>query len=90
MADDDVLTEFHLTPAGWVEGTTRYFKAIAGKEVERPETAVETWKHHIYQRSMWSEEQRSEKLTWHATDVSEAERQALHVRFPRPWMPPTR
>ena len=88
MAADDVLTEYHLTPDGWVKGTEQYFGS--GARVPRPATAVETWKCRIYQRSIYSEEQRSEELIWHATDVSEAERQALHAKFPRPWMPPTR
>ena len=42
MAADNLLTEYHLTPDGWVKGTERQFRTIVGKEVERPQNAMET------------------------------------------------
>ena len=56
MAADDVSTEAHLTREGWVKGTERYFGESGGSEVERPKSAIETWVHRIYQRSIWSPE----------------------------------
>ena len=74
-----------MTPGGWVEGTYRYFgKAIYG-EVERPQNAVETWAHRLYQRSMWSPEKFSAEMIWYDASVPEAERAALRARFTRPF-----
>jgi len=71
MAADDVSTEYHLTPEGWVKGTERYFGKSGGNEVERPENAVATWVHRIYQRSIWSQEERSCRMTWHDESTPE-------------------
>ena len=37
MAEDNLLTEYHLTPAGWVQGTDRHFGTVVGRG--RVETA---------------------------------------------------
>ena len=85
MADDDLRTEYHLTPDGWVNGTSWYFRRISGNEVERPQNAVETWVSHIYQRSMWSPEKKTKLMLWHDASVPEAEREALRARFTSPF-----
>lgn len=85
MAHDDVRTEYHLTPDGWVTGTHRYFGRISGKVVERPRNAVETWECHLHQPTMYVPEQRSTRMLWHDASVSEAERDALRARFKRPF-----
>ena len=41
MAADNLLTEYHLTPDGSVKCTERQFRTIVGKEVERPQNAME-------------------------------------------------
>ena len=84
MAVDNVSTEYHLTPEGWVTGTHRNFGKIDGNDIERPRSAVETWEFHIYQRSMYSEERHTWRMRWHDASVPEAEREALHASFKRP------
>ena len=84
MAEDNVFTEYHLTPPGWVKGTERYFRDVAGGEVERPQDAVETWERHIYQRSMWSQEQYRVRIVWHDESVGEPNRKELRSRFGMP------
>ena len=85
MADDDLRTEYHLTPAGWVQGTSRYFGNVSGNEVDRPKGAVETWETHLYQRSMWSREKTTVSMLWHDASVPEAKREALRAKFVRPF-----
>ena len=84
MAFDDVRTEYHLTPDGWVKGTCRYFGS-SKNEVERPHNTVETWENRLYQRSGWSPEEISAEMIWHNASVPEAEREALRARFTRPF-----
>ena len=57
MAADDHRVEYHLTPTGWVKGTSRTFGRINGEERPRPVDAVETWEEHIFQRSTWSRDE---------------------------------
>ena len=82
--EDDFGLEYHLTPTGWVKGTERHRKNM-GARVTRPESAVETWKWDVYQRSMWSEEQNSVEMLWHDESVSQHERDALRAKFNRPF-----
>ena len=85
MTEDNVLTEYHLTPAGWVKGTERYFRKVAGKgEIERPQEAVETWERHIYQRSMWSQENYRVRMVWKDESVPEPNRKELPSRSGMP------
>ena len=50
MAEDNLLTEYHLTPTGWVQATERFFRRVSQDgEVKRPKDAVETWERHIYE-----------------------------------------
>ena len=82
MASDNLWTEYHLTPHGWVEGTERFFQNVT-KKVERPQDAVETWQQHIYQRSDWSPEETTVSMIWHDPSKSEEERKHLRDKFPR-------
>ena len=84
MAVDDLTTEYHLTPDGWVTGTERFFRDVVGEEIERPCSAVETWEYRIYQRSQWSGEERSCRMIWHDAAVPQTEREELRSRFRRP------
>jgi hypothetical protein len=85
LAHDDVRTEYHLTREGWVTGTHRYFGKISGKVVERPRNAVEAWECHIQQPTMYEVERRSTKMLWHDGSLPQPERDALRVRFKRPF-----
>ena len=86
MASDNLITEYHLTPDGWVKGTEWYFGKIkGGKETERPQNAVETWKSRIYQQSDWSPEDATAELIWCDESVSAEERDRLREKFPRPF-----
>jgi hypothetical protein len=82
MAADDLKTEYHLTPDGWVTGTSKFFGNIdAAGEIPRAENAVETWEKHIYQRSQWSSEEVTSAMIWHDPSVPELERDALRATF---------
>ena len=83
MAADDLKTEYHLTPTGWVKGTKRYFGIIDGDDVKRPDNAVETWQEHIYQRSMWSDESVTFGMLWHDESIPESDREAIRAKFKR-------
>ena len=85
MAEDNLLTEYHLTPTGWVQGTERFFRRVSQDgEVKRPKDAVETWERHIYQRSMWSRESYSVNRVWHDESVPEPDRKELRSRLGMP------
>ena len=58
MAVDNLETEYHLTPHGWVVGTS-YFFGKTEKEVAPPPDRVLTLVRKIYQSSRWSPEERS-------------------------------
>ena len=83
--EDDYSTEYHLTPSGWVAGTRRYFGRVQGKEVKRPQNAVETWEHQITQASMYSKEVQHRRRLWYDESIPESERKALHAKFTRPF-----
>jgi hypothetical protein len=84
MAEDNLRIEFHLTPNGWLRGTTRYFDKVQNVIVERPSNAVETSELHIFQRSSWSPEQRTWKVLWRLDGISDQELKALYRKFPQP------
>ena len=82
MAADDLKTEYHLTPVGWLTGTSKCYGNIdTAGEIPRPENAVETWKKYIYQRSQWSREEVMLTMIWHDPSVPDLERDALRVKF---------
>lgn len=85
MVHDDVRTEYHLTPEGWVTGTHRYFGRISGNVVARPRNAVETWEYRLFQPTIYEAKQLSTAMLWHDESVSETERDALRDRFVSPF-----
>ena len=84
MASDNLRTEYHLTPDGWVEGTERYFNSVRDKEVARPDNAVETWECQIYQQSDWSPEDHRVRRVWHDPSKSTEELKTLREQFGPP------
>lgn len=83
MSADDVTFEFHLTPAGWVEGTSLSYGH--GTPQPRPADAVETWLEHQTQSSIFSPTYCSRRRIWVDEAVPEEERDALRSRFPSPF-----
>lgn len=84
MSFDDYKVEYHLTSHGWISGTTRFFDAIQGGEVARPDDAVETWLRHETQRSGFSPSEIERSKLWTAPNVSEPILEELHRQFPKP------
>ncbi len=85
MAADDLRTEWHLTPNGWVIGTSRFFGTVQGDSVERPHDAVVTFIDQTYQRSEWSGEERRSWVEWRNPDVAAHDFEALRAQYPAPW-----
>ena len=82
MAVDRVNTLYHLTPRGWIAGSTD--SMWGNSTIEPPTDRVETWEHDIYQSSGYSPEERSWDMVWSSPDVSTEDRNALHEKFPHP------
>lgn len=84
MAVDDLEHEYHLTPNGWVNGTT-YFFGNTDKELPPPPDRVLTMVEKTYQSSRWSKEEISSRETWRAADVSAEQIAELMKKFPAPF-----
>lgn len=84
MVVDRYTTEWHLTPAGWVHGTYRFFDAVQGQEVSPPTDRVETWVCEGFQQSAWSAEETRFYRVWFDPKVAQADRDALRSGFPSP------
>src|SRR5690606_10701920 len=85
MAADNLTTEWHLTPTGWVRGTTRFFSAVQGEEISAPTNRVLTVETLIYQRSGWSAEERSVSDIWKSKTVSAEQIEDLRQKYPLPF-----
>jgi hypothetical protein len=84
MSADNWLQEYHLTPHGWIEGTSTTF-GHTGSIVDRPPDAVETWTEHLTQSSIYSPTYSTKKLIWASPDYSNEMREALHAKFKEPF-----
>lgn len=84
MAVDRIQTLHHLTPRGWIEGSTDSMWTAHNRTVEPPSDRVETWKYKVYQSSAYSPEQRTWSRVWVSPNVTEEETKALHSRYPDP------
>jgi hypothetical protein len=84
MAVDNLETEYHLTPSGWVEGTERFFGDVT-KRVDPPASRVLTIVGKIYQSSGYSPEERSRREEWRLPSISDAELADLERKFPCPF-----
>lgn len=85
MVADRLETEWHLTPNGWMHGTTRFFGHIQGEAVEPPPDRVLTVVHEIYQRSEWSSEERSVHEIWRSPSADSAMIGELRRQFSAPF-----
>lgn len=83
MSADDITFEFHLTPEGWVNGTSLSYGHGAAKP--RPTEAVETWLEHQTQSSVFSPTYCTHKCIWVDETVPQGKRDALRSRFPSPF-----
>lgn len=71
MAADDVRTEFHLTPDGWVTGTRKYFGRPTGTEVPRPNEAFVTFEHQEIDSSHFGPTRYSVEEIWRGADTTD-------------------
>jgi hypothetical protein len=81
MAEDDLETEYHLTPRGWVIGTSHFF-GNTEKEIVPPADRVLTMVRRIYQRSGYSPEEKSWREKWRSRKVSDVDLAKLKSKFP--------
>lgn len=84
MAADDVKREYHLTPAGWVRGTVRFFSQVSGAEVPRPSDAVATYEHREYDASVYSQTDFSVRELWRSPSADDARLLALFDEYGPP------
>ena len=84
MADDNLKVIFYLTKDGWLPGTRTFFDNVQGKEIVKPKEAIATYELHIYQRSMYSKEQRSFSLLWKSKNITTKELNILFGKYPTP------
>jgi hypothetical protein len=79
MAIDFYEAEYHLTPTGWMVGTTS-----EGSTMAPPSDRVETWLYRMEQRSGWSPEDRDWRLIWMHPTMPISDRVALRSSFQSP------
>ncbi|OPX96234.1 MAG: hypothetical protein A4E58_01803 [Syntrophorhabdus sp. PtaB.Bin006] len=76
--------EFHLTPRGWISGTSRVDGSVAGRLVERPPDAIETWLEEMVISYPQCTDVYSWTLIWFDHAVGDAERKKVRNQFPPP------
>ena len=84
MADDNLRCEFHLTEEGWVRGTRKFFDKVQGEKIQKPGDAIATYELHIYQKSMWSKEERAWSQLWKRGGIADEELNSILENHPRP------
>ena len=78
MAYDDLTTEWHLTPNGWIKGTSRFFGEVQGEKLEPPPDRVASYRLRVYRQSRRSGEDLSWARIWGASDPDDAGLAELH------------
>jgi len=83
MAEDDYKVEYHLTPNGWVRGTSWFFGKLQDEIKQRPNDTVRTCLYHETQSSMYGKPTIIWKEIWSNPDVDENTINALIEKYPR-------
>jgi hypothetical protein len=83
MSADDFAREFHLTPSGWISGTTRFYGHIQTK-VAPPKDRIQTWNRHARQSSPFSQDEVEWSMLWSDEKTSSASLARLLKKYPRP------
>ena len=81
MVDYTVL--YHLTPTGWVAGSTWFYDKLQS-DVPAPPGRIETWRVHETQASEWSPSHYEWWCVWESPDHTPEDRERLRGRFPPP------
>lgn len=81
MAIGKIVTEYHLTPGGWVQGTTRSPGQNQEVAAERPADALETVVLEQVQQSPWSREEISWRYQWVSPQASGRELSDLYEKY---------
>jgi hypothetical protein len=76
--------EFHLTPGGWISGTSWDSGSIQGKSVDRPADAIETWIEKMVQSQHFCSDIYSWTLIWFDPSMNDSERRKIRKQFPKP------
>jgi hypothetical protein len=84
MTSDKPSQEFHLTPGGWISGTSWSFKVIQGEPVDRPPDAIETWLEEMVQAHFFCSDIYSWTLIWFDSSMSDSERRKVRKQFSKP------
>lgn len=81
MAFDRTRDEWHLTPEGWVQGTSYYF-GKPQREVAPPRNRIETWKRDQEQASSYARhEDISWSRVWKSKKFTEAKCDKIRAKF---------
>jgi len=84
VVSDKPSQEFHLTPMGWVSGTSREFGTVRGDPVERPPDTIETWLEELVIPYLYCADVYSWTMIWQDASLSEPERKKVRNQFPKP------
>jgi hypothetical protein len=82
MAYDDLETDHHLTPKGWIGGDSRFMGKTTNKKPIPPDRVL-TITQKVYQRSMYSSEEVTEWESWRGS-ISDEDLRTLRKKFPFP------
>ena len=84
MAYDKYDIDYHLTPRGWIKGTSEFFGVTDGSPEIPPDDRVLTEHLSVRQSSGYSDAHDSWRETWRSGSISDDELRALKKKFPRP------
>ena len=79
----DYTALYHLTPSGWVAGSTWFYDKLQS-DAPAPPDRIETWKIHEAQASESSRSRDEWWRVWESPDHTREDRERLRGRFPSP------